>query len=159
MYNALTAFIAAVFTLGTAIFYVLSCVERRVLGLVFIRKNQKISEDDIRFTHESLKRLSPLLPPSNGFVILFGNLALILQGVIRSWDILSILILVIYWGIMLYIIIFKKIAEDVKNIKETPSNAAIAKVTENVSRLIVQHHLGLLANLLVVILEFVVIFS
>ena len=159
MYNAITAFITAVFTLGTAIFYVLSCVERSVLGLVFGKKNKKISEADIRFTHAALKRLSPLLPPSNGFVILFGNFALIAQGVIRGWDFLSIMIIVTYWAIMLYIIIFKKIAEDVKNIKETPNDAPIAKITENVSRLIVQHHLGLIANLLVVILEFVVIFS
>lgn len=61
MHNALTAFIAAVFMLGTAIFYVLSCIERSVLGLVF-GKNKNITEEDIRFTHASLKRLSPLLP-------------------------------------------------------------------------------------------------
>lgn len=159
MYNALTAFVAVVFTLGTAIFYVLSCVERSVLGLVLGKKDVKVAEEDIRFTHASLKRLSPLLPPSNGFVILFGNIALIAQGMIRSWDFLSILILSVYWVIMLYIIVFKKIAEDVRNIKETPNNAPLSKVTENVRRLIVQHHLGLLANLLVVILEFVLILS
>lgn len=158
MYNALTAFIAAVFMLGTAIFYVLSCVERSVLSLVFGR-NKNANEEDIRFTHASLKRLSPLLPPSNGFVIFFGNIALIIQGIIREWDIISIGIIVIYWVIMLYIILVKKIAQDVKNIKETPNDAPIELVTENVSRLIVQHHLGLIANLLVVVLEFVVILN
>ena len=159
MYNAITAFIAVSFTLGTSIFYVLSCIERSVLGLVFGKKNRKVSEEDIRFTHASLKRLSPLLPPSNGFVILFGNIALVIQCFYREWDVLSILILVVYWSIMLYIIIFRKIVEDVRNIKETPNNAPISKVTENVRRLTIQHHLGLIANLLVVILEFVVIFS
>lgn len=158
MYNVITAFIIAAFTLGTAIFYILSCVERSVLGLVFGKKKKAISEEDIRFTHAALKRLSPLLPPSNGFVILFGNIALIAQGYYRDWDFLAILILAVYWTIMLYIIIFKKIAEDVRNIKETPNNAALSKVTENVRRLIVQHHLGLLANLLVVLLEFVILF-
>lgn len=54
MYNALTSFIAAVFMLGTAIFYVLSCVERSVLSLV-LGKNKKNAEADIRFTHASLK--------------------------------------------------------------------------------------------------------
>lgn len=159
MFNALTAFVTAVFTLGTAIFYVLSCVERSVIGLVFGKKEKLISEEDIRFTHASLKRLSPLLPPSNGFVILFGNIALITQGILRGWDFLSVLIIVAYWAIMLYIIIFKKIAQDVKNIKETPNDAPLSKVTENVRRLIVQHHLGLLANFLVVVLEFVLIMS
>jgi len=157
MYHFITAFVIASFTLGTAIFYILSCVERSVLGLVFKRSKTEVLEENIRFTHASLKRLSPLLPPSNGFVILFGNIAMIIQGFLRSWDILSILILVVYWVLMLYIIIFKKIAEDVKNIKETPNDASIHKVTENVRRLIVQHHLGLVANLAVVVIEFVII--
>lgn len=158
MYNALTAFIASAFMLGTAIFYVLSCVERSVLGLVF-GKNKNIAEEDIRFTHASLKRLSPLLPPSNGFVILFGNVALIMQGIIRNWDFISIVIIAMYWIIMLYIILVRKIAQDVKNIKETPNDAAIEVVTENVRRLIVQHHLGLVANLVVVIIEFAMILT
>lgn len=158
MYSALTAFIAAVFMFGTAIFYVLSCVERSVLGLVF-GKNKNVNEEDIRFTHASLKRLSPLLPPSNGFVIFFGNLALIIQGVFREWNLISIGIIVIYWVIMLYIILVKKIAQDVKHIKETPNDAAIEVLTENVKRLIVQHHLGLVANLVVVIMEFVIILN
>lgn len=90
MAYALAAFITAVFTLGTTIFYVLSCVERSVLGLVLGKNKKTISEENIRFTHASLKRLSPLLPPSNGFVILFGNMALFIQGFMRSWDILSL---------------------------------------------------------------------
>lgn len=53
----------------------------------------------------------------------------------------------------------EKIAEDVKNIKETPNDAPIVQVTENVRRLIIQHHLGLFANLLVVVIEFIIILS
>tara|TARA_Y100001933_G_C18925761_1_gene533076 strand:+ start:347 stop:826 length:480 start_codon:yes stop_codon:yes gene_type:complete len=158
IYNALTAFIVAMFMLGTSIFYVLSCVERSVLGLVF-GKNKSVTSEDIRFTHASLKRLSPLLPPSNGAVIFFGNIALIAQGFLSGWNILSIGILVIYWAIMLYIILVKNIALDVKRLQETPNEAPIESVTENVRRLIVQHHLGLLANLLVVIMEFIIILS
>ena len=153
MIHVLTAFITAVFTLGAAIFYVLSCVERSVLGLIFTKKNKRVLEDDIRFTHAALKRLSPLLPPSNGFVIFFGTLALIVQIILTDGHYFSILIPVVYWGVMLYIIFVKKIVQDVKHIKETPNDAQLIKVTDNVKRLIVQHHLGLMANIMVVVLE------
>lgn len=149
----LISFITAVFSFGSAIFYCLSCVENAVLSLVF-KKAQ--NEEDIRFVHQALKRLSPLLPPSNGFVVLFGTGSLIYQCTLHNWNWQSLVILLFYILMNLYIIFIGKIAIAVKNLQQTDSNADIKKVTSNVRHLIIEHHLGLFANLGVVILEFII---
>lgn len=152
----LVPFIIATFTFGSAIFYCLSTIEFSVLKLAFSRGGNGVSEADIRFVHEALKRLTPLLPPSNGFVILFGTVALILQAVSHGWSWQSLVVIIFYWGIHAYIIFFGKIAVAVKNVRSTDSKKDdLRKVTGNVRHLVIQHHLGLLANFGVVILEFI----
>ncbi len=148
----LISFITAVFSFGTSLFYVLTCVERATLPLVW---NRVVAEADIRFTHQALKRLAPLLPPSNGFVILFGFGSLITQGIALHWEIRSLVVLVYYLLLNIYIIFIGQIVKDVKNLKETESTGDLSKVTSNVKKLIFNHHLGLFANLGVVSLELI----
>ena len=152
--NFIVPFITATFAFGTAIFYCLSCVEKSVLKLVFSKDKTAVTEDNIRFTHKTLKRLAPLLPPANGFVILFGIGALIYQCKLHSWNLDSLSILLFYIGITLYIIFVGKIATAVKNLMTIKSDQEISLVTSNVRHLITQHHIALFANLGVVILEF-----
>ncbi|MEO7308903.1 MAG: hypothetical protein ABIX01_00785 [Chitinophagaceae bacterium] len=152
--NFIIPFITATFAFGTAIFYCLYCVEKSVLKLVFNKGKIVVTEDNIRFTHKALKRLSPLLPPANGFVILFGISALIYQCNLQSWNFESLSIPLFYIGITLYIIFIGKIATAVKNLMTIKSDQELSLVTANVRHLITQHHIALFANLGVVILEF-----
>ncbi len=86
METFVAAFAVAAFSFGTAIFYVLSCVENSVLRLGLDQHSPAVADEDIRFTHKSLKRLTPLLPPANGFVILFGTAALVYLAVLNGWS-------------------------------------------------------------------------
>jgi hypothetical protein len=153
--NFIVPFITATFAFGTAIFYCLSCVEKSVLKLAFSKDKTAVTEDNIRFTHKALKRLAPLLPPANGFVILFGVSALIYQCNLNSWNLGSLSILTFYIFVTLYIIFIGKIATAVKNLMTIKSDQELSLVTSNVRHLITQHHIALFANLGVVILEFI----
>ena len=152
--NFIISFITATFAFGTAIFYCLSCVEKSVLKLVFSKDRNSVTEDNIRLTHKALKRLAPLLPPANGFVILLGVGALIYQCNLHSWNLESLSIFLFYIGITLYIIFVGKIATAVKNLMTIKSDQELTLVTSNVRHLIIQHHIALFANLGVMILEF-----
>ncbi len=156
--NALTpSLIVAIFSFGTAIFYALSCIEWSTLRLALNQHTQTVKNADVRFVHAALKRLIPLLPPSNGFVILFGTAALIYQCFLRGWDGPSILILTFYWLVTGYLITFGRIAAAVMDVRKTDSQGDIGDVRRGVSRLIVRHHIGLSANLGVVGLEFALV--
>lgn len=153
--NFIIPFITATFAFGTAIFYCLSCVEKSVWKLAFSKDKSSLTEDNIRFTHKALKRLAPLLPPANGFVILFGVSALIYQCNLHLWNWQSLSILTFYILITIYIIFIGKIAKAVKNLMTINSDQEIEIVSSNVRHLITQHHIALFANLGVVILEFI----
>ena len=118
-----------------------------------MKNKSEVKETDIRFVHQALKRLAPLLPPSNGFVVLFGISALTYQCTLHFWDLPSLSIFLFYILMNIYIIFISKVATAIKNLKETQSDTEISKVTSNVKHLIALHHLGLLAKLGVVILE------
>ncbi len=150
-------FIIAIFSFGTAIFYALSCVEWSVLRLGLNQHSRAVDDNDIRFVHAALKRLTLLLPPANGVVILFGTAAMVYQGVLRGWDGASIAVLAFYWLVTGYLMTFGKIAAAVKDLRQTNSNGDIEDVRRGVSRLIVRHHIGLAANLGAVILTFVLL--
>lgn len=159
MANFLPAFIVGVFTLGASIFYCLDCIERSVLRLVFRKDVKAVKVSDIRFTHAALKRLTPLLPPSNGFVILFGTAALVSQGVLRNWDFLSILPLAVYIGLTLMIIIWGDINAAIKHVNSTSSDGDLVNVQQGVEKLVLLHHAALFTNLAVVLIEFALIIS
>lgn len=157
--RSIAAFIVAVYSFGGAIFYALSCIERSVLKLGLDERSEEVDDTDVRFVHASLKRLIPLLPPSNGFVIFFGTAAMIYQGFKRSWDRPSVAVIAFYWSLMGYLVTLGKIGAAVKDVQETSSDAEIEDVRRGVSRLVVRHHLGLVANLGVVVLEFVLVIA
>ena len=159
MLKSVASFIVAVYSFGGAIFYALSCIERSVLKLGLDEQTQAVDDEDVRFVHAALKRLIPLLPPSNGFVILFGTAAMLYQGFARKWDRASVAVLAFYWAIMGYLITFGKIGAAVADVRETSSDGKIQDVKRGVSRLIVRHHIGLVANLGTVILQFVLVIA
>ncbi|SFS07202.1 hypothetical protein SAMN05216559_3173 [Halomicrobium zhouii] len=149
--------VLSLFAFGTAIFYILSRIERFVLPLAFDVDAETVDDDDVRFVHRVLKHLIPVLPPSYGFVILFGTVALLYQGFERGWDWPSVVIITYYWGISGYSLVFGDIIGAVNRVKNTSSNSDIQSVRQGVRELLVQHHLGLAANLGVVVLEFTLI--
>lgn len=61
--------IIAVFSFGTVIFYALSCIERPVINLWLNQCKVIGNHDIIRFIHNELKKLIPLLPPSNDNIV------------------------------------------------------------------------------------------
>ncbi|GAA0198771.1 hypothetical protein ACFFQF_15480 [Haladaptatus pallidirubidus] len=149
--------ILSLFTFGTAIFYILSRIERFVLALAFNEEADAVEDDDVRFVHRVVKHLIPVLPPSYGFVILFGTAALLYQGFERGWSWPSVLTIAYYWGISGYSLVFGDIVGAVNRVKNTSSDADIRSVRRGVRELVVQHHLGLAANLGVVVLEFTLV--
>ena len=72
--------IVAIFTFGFSIFYVLSLIEKSVWPIIFAGVQKEVDETDVRITDRTLKRLTPLLPPSNGVVILVGTTLLLRQA-------------------------------------------------------------------------------
>ena len=116
-----------------------------------------VKDKDIRFVHRALKRLTPLLPPSNGAVIVFGTAALVYLGILNSWSWLSLFPLAFFWLVTGYLITFGRIAAAVKDLNTTSSEGAMEDVRRSVSRLIVRHHIGLVANLGTALLTFLVL--
>lgn len=157
--RSVASFIIAVYSFGGAIFYALSCIERSVLKLGLDQQAKEVDDEDVRFVHAALKRLIPLLPPSNGFVILFGTAAMVYQGFARGWDRASVAVLAFYWALMGYLITFGKIGAAVADVRETSSDGDIQDVRRGVSSLIVRHHIGLVANLGTVILQFLLVIA
>ena len=153
MQDLTAALIVATFSFGGAIFYTLSCIERSVLRLGLNHQDQRVKEEDARFVHAALKRLIPLLPPSNGFVILFGTVAMVYQAGLRNWDWQSVVVMAFYWLFMGYLITLGNIAGAVRDVRETSSDADIDAVRCGVGRLVVRHHLGLVATLGTAVLE------
>ena len=80
---------------------------------------------------------------------------MVYQGFTRKWDRASIAVLAFSWSVMGYLISFGKIAAAVKDVRETSSDSSIKEGRRGVARLIVQHHIGLIANLGAVMLEFI----
>jgi hypothetical protein len=157
MMEPVSAFVVAITSFGIGIFYVLSAIERPVWRLAFDVHSPQVDDSDTRFVHRSLKRLIPLLPPANGAVILLGTLAMLYQALLRAWDWPSLVVLVFYWAVIGYLITLGDIRGAVRNVQETSSDSEILIVRRGVGRLVLHHHMALLANLGVVVLQFVLV--
>lgn len=146
--------IVIIFTFGTSIFFALSMIERSTWALMRRPDSAKVSDGDVRFVHQSLKRLTSALPPANGLVILGGTTLLVIQAVDRgwdNWDFPSIFVIVLYWSFLLYIVLVRRNPEVVLNLRRHDSVAEdISLIRADVSRVQIDHHLGLIANLSVV---------
>lgn len=145
------------FAFGTTIFYVLLAIERRVWGLARDGDPARYAEEDLRFVHRSLKHLIPVLPPSNGVVVVGGFAALVWQGVQRGWDGRAVAVLAFDVAGQLYIIGVGRIAAAVRDVRTTPSDAPVPAVAKGVRQLIRQHRNGLGHALGVLLLELVLV--
>lgn len=147
--------IVAVFTFGFSIFYALSCIEIRTWSLMRRVDHPRVSNQDARFVHASLKRLTPLLPPSNGLVIVVGTTLLVMQAISDGWSPVATIPLVGYWISMLSIIVIGRNPAVVRDIRAHDSDGDIGAVRLDVRRVSIQHHAALFTNLAVVIYQFV----
>lgn len=146
--------ILLLFTFGATIFYVLLCIEKCTWPIALTDKlTQTVSEEEIRFVHRALKRLIPLLPPSNGVVVAGGGATLFWQAVQRSWDGTAVIIFSFWLAGLLYIIVIGKIAAAVKDVWTTPSDGELSAVKRGVRNLIRQHFNGLLHAIGVILLQ------
>ncbi|WP_338869202.1 hypothetical protein WBJ53_19530 [Spirosoma sp. SC4-14] len=152
----MSSLIVSLFSIGTTIFYVLSCIERRVLQLAFA-PGKPVEEPDVRFVHQSLKRLIPVMPPSNGLVLLGGTALLIYQAITLHGDWSSIVLIVYYWGIQLFIFLGLNVSGAIQDVLNTPSDSSILEVSRGVKQLVLAHHAGLVQNFGTVLLQFLLI--
>lgn len=146
------------FTFGSTIFYVLMLIERRVWSLLTRRANT-VADHDVRFVHRILKHLIPVLPPSNGIVVVGGPASLLWQSIARHWDWPSLVVLAWYASLQLYIIIFGRIAQAIKNVAVTSSDGDPAAVRLGVTDLVRQHRNGLIHAFGALVLETLLIIA
>ena len=154
MNEIISALVLTIFSFGAAIFYVLSCIERSVLPLGTNPESPIVADQDVRFVYSALQRLVPLLPPSNGAVIVLGSGALVYQAAMSGWQFLSLVAPLFYWLVMIYIIFVTDIAGAVRALREGSHTDSQSVLRRKVGRLVVQHHIALSANAGVVFLQF-----
>lgn len=150
------SWIVTTFTFGFSIFYGLSLIEKSVWPLIF-GKGHKVSDEDVRFTHTALKRLTPLLPPSNGVVILVGLTLLIRQAWELDWTVESLLLPLIYLCVMLGIVLIGKNPAVVFAIREQDQSSPIEEVRRTIRLVGIHHHIALFTNLGVVLYQLIAI--
>jgi hypothetical protein len=153
----LEPWLLVVLTLGVGIFIFLSMVEVPVYSLIFANKSAHISERDIRFTHETLKRLTSKLPATNGLVILSGIPLMIAQGISRNWEFLTLSQLAGYLGILSVIVLVRRNPATVKSIRsKNPEKDSIVSLIKDLRAVGIDHHLGLAANLFALIIQLII---
>ena len=76
---------AGAFAFESDTFDALPSIKRPALRLVG-RHPSRVAEPDVRFVHQSLRRLITLLPPTSGVVFVVGNGLLIRRGVRDGWS-------------------------------------------------------------------------
>tara|TARA_B110000503_G_scaffold137781_1_gene222640 strand:+ start:1351 stop:1884 length:534 start_codon:yes stop_codon:yes gene_type:complete len=153
----LEPWLLVVLTLGVGIFIFLSMVEVPVYSLIFANKSAHLPEREIRFTHETLKRLTSKFPATNGLVILSGIPLMIVQGVSRSWDVLTLSQLASYLTILLVIVLVRKNPATVKSIRsKNPEKDSIVSLIRDLRAVGIDHHLGLIANLSALVIQLII---
>ena len=145
--------IVLLFLFGSSIFYTLLLIERSTWKLVSQPESASAIEQAVRFVHLSLKNLIPVLPPSNGVVVVGGLACIIWQAARLHWSWQSLGILA-FWSVgQLYILTFGRIAQAMRDVWRTPSDGSLADVSRGGRRLIQEHRNGLLHALGVLLLE------
>lgn len=147
------ALIVGVFVFGFSIFYALSLIELKAWPLIFRNRGELVTDDNVRFIHASLKRLTPLLPPSNGLVILVGTTLLFMQATGESWSLAATALPVFYLSMMIGIIVIGKNPAVVFSIRSHDSSSDIADLRIDLRLVGIHHHIALFTNLTVVIAE------
>lgn len=145
-----------IFTFGIGIFTYLSRVESVTWRLIF-RGDSNISDINSRRVHSTLKKLTTFLPASNGLVIASSLTLMILQGLSNSWVNLSVIQLTGWTLILFYIVAIRKNPLSVKAIRSHSSKAEDISIIHNdIKRLGIDHHLGLIANIFGLILQLMI---
>jgi len=145
--------IIALFTFGSAIFYFLLLLERKTWVLVLHPDRPMRSAEDVRFVHRALQHFIPVLPPSNGVVVV-GGLAAIIWQIHLSGANMSSLAVFTYWFLgQAYIIVFGHIAAAIKDVRATPVDARLDDVARGVRNLVRQHRNGFVHAFGVLVLE------
>lgn len=145
-----------IFTFGIGIFTFLSRVESVTWRLIF-RGDSNISDLNSRHVHLTLKKLTSILPASNGLVIASGAILMIFQGIRNSWISLSVIQLTGWLLILFYIVVIRKNPSSVKAIRSHSSkNEKISIIHNDIKRLGIDHHLGLIANIFALILQLMI---
>lgn len=147
------ALIVGTFVFGFSIFYALSLIEVKAWPLIFANRGEAVTDDHVRFIHAVLKRLTPLLPPSNGVVILFGTTLLFMQASTENWSLVATSLPVFYLSMMLGIIFIGKNPAVVFSIRSHDSNSDIADLRIDLRQVGIHHHIALFTNLTIVIAE------
>lgn len=150
------SWIVATFTFGFSIFYGLSLIEKSVWPLIFGR-GHSVSDEDVRFTHQALKRLTPLLPPSNGVVIIVGLILLMRQAWELNWTAESLLLPFTYLCVMLGIVLVGKNPAVVFAIRDQDQDSPIEEVRRTIRLVGIHHHIALFTNLGVVLYQLLAI--
>lgn len=151
------SWIVAIFTFGFSIFYVLSLIEKSVWPIIFAGVQKEVDETDVRITHRTLKRLTPLLPPSNGVVILVGTTLLLRQAWDLGWSWEATLLPIFYLTMMLGIVLVGKNPSVVFAIRAQDESSDLAEVKKTIRLVGIHHHTALATNLLVVLFQILAI--
>lgn len=151
------SWIVATFTLGFSIFYGLSLIEKSVWPLIFKSADAPVAEDDIRFTLKALRRLTPLLPPSNGVVILAGMTLLTIQTANANWSLETLVLPIAYLSMMLGIVLIGKNPSVVFAIRSHNDSTPLDVVRKTIRKVGRHHHTALFTNLAIVLYQLLVI--
>lgn len=151
------SWIVATFTFGFSIFYGLSLIEKSVWPLIFKSQEARVAEEDVRFTLKTLRRLTPLLPPSNGVVILAGMTLLTIQSANADWSLETLILPIAYLSMMLGIVLIGKNPSVVFAIRAHDENTPIEVVRQTMRKVGRHHHTALFTNLVIVFYQLLVI--
>lgn len=142
-----------IFTFGVGIFVFLSMVESSVWKLIF-RNDKSVADNDVRFVHHALQRLTSKLPASNGVVILGGVTLMTFQANAASWSGLPLIQICGYLAMLLVIVAVRRNPSTVRSIRaHSSSNESIEALQADIRRVGIDHHLGMLANLFALIFQ------
>jgi hypothetical protein len=142
-----------IFTFGVGIFVFLSMLESSIWKLIFTN-NKSVAESEVRFVHQELQRLTSKLPASNGVVILSGVTLMAFQANNASWSGIHLLQFAGYLSILLLIVAVRKNPSTVKAIRaHSSTHEGIEVLQQDLKRVGIDHHLGLLANLFALIIQ------
>ncbi len=155
----ITTALVGAFTAGTVLFYALSVIETGTRRLMRNAKDATVSDAAAREVLVMLKRVVPRFPPIKGVVVCIALIGLSAQVSRAGWVGLEGAILVLYVGLVAWIVGPRNIKQSVRFIKQSGADVPSQELRYELGRVIGSHHLGLLANAMALVLQLWVILS
>ena len=118
-------------------------------------QNEVIDEHLIRQTYHILKQLVGTIPQLFGVSILGVLITSIIQAINNRGSLESLLIPAVYFALIFYNIVPGKSAQVVKSLKATTAEDNLETIKRVLRDVMLQHHIGLAANITVLVLELV----